>query len=969
MNSDRILAKTTLFIYFFVQALNKLGLRDVKQAVARLCDKRLSGHRHVTVPALILMILIGPVLLVGCGAGGSGAGGNDEGGGAPPANPVTHIMTPHDTVPRACLQPDVIALNGGLWSDTATWSTRQLPSAEAKVQIPQGMSVRYDVMSTVRLDCIEVSGTLVFEDQDTQLYVTDLQVLDTGSLTIGTTDHPISPQHTAEIVLRDTPLQTGTIENPGRDPSQYLTSLLVWGRVTMHGAPMTRTFIRLTQEPLAGDITLSLEHPPTGWQVGDNIIIPDTRHIDPDTEVYEPQWEEHVIQSIDGQTVTLTAPLRFDHPGARDADAARTPTVLPDGTRLLPHVGNLSRNVVIRSENPDGARGHTYFAARAAADVRYVLWQDLGRTRAEPIDNTTFDAQGKVTHIGANQIARYPLHHHHLIGPRNPENLGYQFVALGNAVVGSGKWGLTVHNSHYGLIQDNVVYDIEGAGMVTETGNEYGNVFRRNFVAGIRGGFNADGTFNGLGENLTDFGELGDAFWFAGPLNIVVDNVAASAIRTGYVVFTGNIPLGANVHDRPLPIPNFRGANLLSPDETTTVNISEKSLLAWMGNEVYGATTAGVTLWDIGKRLVFPDADLTILKDQRVWHIPGIGMRFYYSQEYELDGWVQRNDLAVVEGAKFATGGGKADASLVTHGGSTAHRVYLRNFDGQGGQYGLVNRGRGAAEWLVIEPSPTHHSVLKNYIDIAVRPWVQSPASGLRTTLIRNVLFDPLVDPVFSEGVSIEQQFIDMQWRPPRRDRIFKQERIFIENYQNTPGENYQVFYEEQAPQFVIPNLDKRGNYDFPQCVGLSNADCWSQHGGALAGEVAPCVKHDDPDCSQARALGQQLHIKGLVFRLDSPVPQPPRPAPVLKIALPFDRSSINGSTVAVRYYSGGAHTEIDHLHLQLDDRPEVHDTDFDGSYAFSNIEPGPHTLRAYLARVDHSQISGTEVTLRFITQ
>jgi hypothetical protein len=39
--------------------------------------------------------------------------------------------------------------------------------------------------------------------------------------------------------------------------------------------------------------------------------------------------------------------------------------VLSDSTRLLPHVGNATRNVVIRSENPAGTRGHTLFTHRA----------------------------------------------------------------------------------------------------------------------------------------------------------------------------------------------------------------------------------------------------------------------------------------------------------------------------------------------------------------------------------------------------------------------------------------------------------------------------------------------------------------------------------------------------------------------------------------------------------------------------
>ena len=52
--------------------------------------------------------------------------------------------------------------------------------------------------------------------------------------------------------------------------------------------------------------------------------------------------------------VSLTSPLRYDHQGARRADG--TP-------EFLPHVGNLTRNIVIRSENPQGTRGHMMASA------------------------------------------------------------------------------------------------------------------------------------------------------------------------------------------------------------------------------------------------------------------------------------------------------------------------------------------------------------------------------------------------------------------------------------------------------------------------------------------------------------------------------------------------------------------------------------------------------------------------------
>src|SRR5262249_31970469 len=108
----------------------------------------------------------------------------------------------------------------------------------------------------------------------------------------------------------------------------------------------------LAAEPKAGATTLSLAAPATGWQVGDNLVLPDTRQLF-DTNRganYVAQEENLKIQSIsaDGLTITLTAPLQFNHLGARDAKGV---------LNYLPHVADLSRNVVIHSANATGNRG------------------------------------------------------------------------------------------------------------------------------------------------------------------------------------------------------------------------------------------------------------------------------------------------------------------------------------------------------------------------------------------------------------------------------------------------------------------------------------------------------------------------------------------------------------------------------------------------------------------------------------
>ena len=81
------------------------------------------------------------------------------------------------------------------------------------------------------------------------------------------------------------------------------------------------------------------------------------------------------IASVAGDTITLTAPLAFDHKGART----------PDGRlEFLPHVGNLTRNIIVRSESATGTRGHTIATHMANVDVRNVLFKEHNLDQTDP---------------------------------------------------------------------------------------------------------------------------------------------------------------------------------------------------------------------------------------------------------------------------------------------------------------------------------------------------------------------------------------------------------------------------------------------------------------------------------------------------------------------------------------------------------------------------------------------------------
>ena len=149
-------------------------------------------------------------------------------------------------------------------------------------------------------------------------------------------------------------------------------------------------------------------------------------------------------------------------------------------------MGNLSRNVVFESENPDGVRGLVMLhnamdgGSGVSNTVLNAEFKDLGRT-----DFTR-------SHDDDNPIGRYSLHLH-LIG--TDEDDPYAILS-GNAINGGKGWGIVQHESNANVV-NNVVYDLISGGIVSETGNENG-YWADNLVSTIRGHDNADRNEDGV---------------------------------------------------------------------------------------------------------------------------------------------------------------------------------------------------------------------------------------------------------------------------------------------------------------------------------------------------------------------------------------------------------------------------------------------------------------------------------------
>ena len=397
----------------------------------------------------------------------------------------------------------------GRWSDPQTWEDHHVPSAGQFVQIRSGTVVTYDVDSDVPIRMIHVAGTLAFaRDRSTRLDVGVIRIqggddaTENGfdcdaharqtpavggpapALEIGTADDPIPPGVTARVRL---------VYFPGADPSTTPAIIDCGGRMDFHGAPMSRTWVKLGSTAEAGDNAVILGEPVSGWRPGDHVIITASkapeysggaRH-DPDNSNLT-GTEERSIVSISQTRVTLDRPLRKEHIAT---DAGRT------------EIANLSRNVIIESASPDGVRGHTMYHRGSSGSISYAEFRHLGKRGI---------------------LGKYPIHFH-LVGDS----------MRGTSVIGASIWDsqnrwMAIHGTDYLLIRDCVGYRSVGHGFFLEDGTEQYNILDRNLgcqaLAGKR-----------LPEQALPFDDNeGAAFWWANGCNTLVRNVACENDRYGF---------------------------------------------------------------------------------------------------------------------------------------------------------------------------------------------------------------------------------------------------------------------------------------------------------------------------------------------------------------------------------------------------------------------------------------------------
>ena len=465
-----------------------------------------------------------------------------------------------------------LAVASGPWSSPSTWRDGLVPDEGSRALIPEGLTVEVDGAFRASLEWVRVNGTLRFAtDVDTALKVDTVVTAPGSRLEIGTPTDPVQADVSARIEFAD----RGPL-NVGRDPLLIGRGAILHGATQIHGAAKSSA-MTVARDPRQGDREILLSEIPSGWVVGDALVIAGTR---PDGSGDETAR----IASIEADRILLEEPLRHDHNTPRD--------------HLKVHVANLTRNVVFSSENTAlDRRGHVMFMHTRDVNVANAAFKDLGRTdKLRPLDDPYFDDEGFfVEETGTNTGGRYSVHFHR----NGVERSGAPAVVRGSVVDGNPGWGFVNHSSYVDFI-DNVAFDVVGAAFSTEAGDEIGS-FDSNIAIRMHG----SGEEPISRQEEGDFGHAGDGFWLQGPGVRVENNVAAGATGSGLILYAE--PL----FEDGLGLTTFPSANL--PDPTIAagaedVPVSLAPLATFRGNESYGSA--------LGAQIYYHRTFITIEEEQ-----------------------------------------------------------------------------------------------------------------------------------------------------------------------------------------------------------------------------------------------------------------------------------------------------------------------------------------------------------------
>lgn len=636
------------------------------------------------------------------------------------------------------------------------WATCWLdvpPTIDKDVLLSDGDTVTVSVPAECR-NLVVPAGATLWLRRGCRLRVGTLHVRPGGTLAVTAG---------AEVVFAGLPFGAN-------DPEQFGNGLLVEGRLVVRGTLKT-PFVRLADYAVPGHLGLYVASGFNGWDAGDRLALPASGERD----YYHRRRYADRLRILeedpnDPPAVQIDDTIRVSHLTGWPADEKGT---------YLPHVTNLSRDVVFRSENPDGIRGHFLATGDAEVDIEGAEFRHMGRTTDAPIGPT-------------NRKGRYAVHLHHLHGGPRPGR-EHRFRLVGCTVVDSRKWGVAIHDSHCGLVRDTVVCGAQHAGIVTEDGSESFNVFDGNFVCDIS---------NGHG------------FWLNGVNNIILRNVACSCWGEPAKPITNEFGTEVGgygfwyVNNTTYALKKF---TVPKPDGTTyTFTVGWQGVLEFRGNECY--TVRGGVYIDHRK------GNSHVIDGFRVWGsygnvTHGIALGIY--------------DTAPVPGR----GEGVTVNGLVSRGASvdcySNNRTHVSDSDIRGCGVGVRDRMNSGA--LLV-----YRCTLDNAVDVALVLPSNAGAGPLPPAGV------PLKSVTLSDNTFHGAMHVrtDAMWDANTPSRVpVALTRMWLDGKRLYFHGQYAAAI---CPSILDIRDDFVFVRNGCPVRGLSNAQAWARYGVALGGEVAP---------------------------------------------------------------------------------------------------------------------------------
>ena len=308
--------------------------------------------------------------------------------------------------------------------------------------------------------------------------------------------------------------------------------IMVLGELELHGNPPSTAWTKINAHAEMGSTSLNLMEE-VNWSAGDEIVIGPTDYYLAGNGISVSQRIS--LTSVSGSTLSLEegvnahrwgllqyptadgmslSPANVVEPPVPDTDSTSTPLVLDERAP----VGNLTRNIVIQAPDNElwqeqGFGVHTMIMPSGSAKVNGVEFRRGGQR---------------------GLIRRYAFHWHILSYNTTSETGDAAGQYLTNSSINSSaNRGIVIHGTNGLLVQNNVLFDIEGHGIFTEDAVERRNVIDGNLVLHVRTPQIPQNQL--LKQHERWDGNFGSScFWISHPDNIITNNHAGDCVGFGY---------------------------------------------------------------------------------------------------------------------------------------------------------------------------------------------------------------------------------------------------------------------------------------------------------------------------------------------------------------------------------------------------------------------------------------------------